>query len=83
MLIFNIMAIGSSCVVVPLSRCSLILATLSWKNVEKSLGRHFIDTLLGKGNAIFLAICLSATLKSCLQFVHLAFLELKYSDFSL
>ena len=40
-------------------------------------------TLIGRGSAKFLPKSLSATLKSCLQFVHLAILELKYSDFAL
>ena len=39
-----------------------------------------LETLVGRGNAIFLPNSLSGTLKSCLQFVHLAILELKYSD---
>ena len=68
---------------VPMSKCSLILATLSWKNVEKSLGRHSTETLVGRGSAIFLSKSFSATLKSCLQFMHLAILELNYPDFAL
>ena len=59
-------------VVLPLSKYSLI-----WP-----LGRHSIEILVGRGNAIFLPKSLSATLKSCLQFMHLAILELKYSDFT-
>ena len=44
---------------------------------------HSIEMLVGRGSAIFLPKSLSAIFKSCLQFMHLTVLELKYSDFAL